>query len=250
MVENPPGAACTPPGSKPRVKATVKLAHLKFMQKAAAKAKPVAIPIAAERETPANDSAVPSGDVEQWSAADGCRGGGCRVIVEDAPPPGAPLGRFSFGAFNSTVEALQAATEAAQAAPAATAAQADVSVSISDATMAATLGGSSQEGPGGNATVTTPADSTSRAAAARKEALASMRGVAVGREQSGLRQAAASGSHYADDGSGLLSLLPTAARPEKLSQPRGGKKKHGRGLRDGEEDIAPLRQPKRKKHGR
>lgn len=51
---------------------------------------------------------VQSGETERWSAADGQAGRGCRVIVEDAPPPGASLGRLSFGAFNPTIEALQA----------------------------------------------------------------------------------------------------------------------------------------------
>lgn len=125
-----------------------------------------------------------------------------------------------------------------------------MSVSVSDAAMAATLGGSSREGHDANGAADGPTSGKSRAEAARKEAMASMTRVAVGRGPAGVPHAAAPAGSYADDGNGLLSLSATVARPERLHQQTKGGKKQGRGLREGEEDIAPLRQPKRKKHGR
>lgn len=247
---------------KTRVKATTKLSHLKFMQKAAAKAK-----IAAVIATPADSSTTalpgaipsepPSKDAEQWSTVNGRQIGGCRVITEDAPPPGALLGRISFGAFNPTVDALQAAGESVQATAAAAAAAAaaqspaDTSSTISDAAMAATLFSNRQKASEGDTALAgTAKSSTPRAEAARNEAMASMTGIATGPEHARPSPTATLTGIGNQENTGVLSLTPDAVTVEKPSHNRGQKKKQGRGLREGEEDIAPLRLPKRKKHGR
>ena len=50
-------------------------------------------------------------DPMRWeAAADGGGNGGCIVITEDAPLPGASLGHMSFGGFSPALEAMQVPT--------------------------------------------------------------------------------------------------------------------------------------------
>lgn len=239
-------------GGKARVKATTKLAHLKFMQKAAAKAETAAKATAADKEAEPStvEQAVASGASEHWTTGGSRQAGGCQVIIEDAPPPGAPLGRLSFGAFNPAIEALQAATDTAAAAqPAAQAASRNGTAdAISDEAMAATLGGNAPGVSNNTSATVAPASGASRAEAARKEALASMTRPQLGRINSPADKPV---SNHADNSNGLLPLSPTVAKLEEATPYGSSKKqKHRRGLLEGEQYIAPLRHMKRKKHGR
>ena len=45
-------------------------------------------------------------DEGHWLASAGPATGGCVVLMEGDPPPGAPIGHMSFRAFNPTVEKL------------------------------------------------------------------------------------------------------------------------------------------------